>query len=501
MGAGHAIPGEPQWQNEAEDAEGWPGLEVLRCDHCGQTIQRLLRCAACRRAFFCGRECQRAAWPRHREVCGVRSSTTADDARSKSPRAASPGGNRLATVDGGPCSTASDAFRRCLDAFASSRFREALQEANVAAESAAEEEHWELHCEALRIRGQCFEQLQDMTAARAALGDALAQVRARLTGAAAAHAEANVLLRLGAVAKRSSRPGLATQYQRNAVALLEANGDDKDTLAAAYNNLGISAGQQGMTSAARAAFSRAVELRKETGHAEGLCACATNLANLLRGEGQPEAAVSELEDARRLARTAGSRRLEDQVLLNLANLYENELRPYQRRPADSGDDGSSSTEEREAQPHVHVPAAEAALRCRRALFKLPEVPSGAAAERQVPVKCGQCSIDLRGRPSHLRCSRCRRSWYCSRNCQRSAWPRHSAGCRAPELPSAAELELKTRSCPVCLEGLALLEQTADGREVTILQCHHCLHTECWSQWSSTGGTSCPVCRDSLSFSA
>jgi len=357
-----------------------------------------------------------------------------------------------------------------------------------------------LRCDALRLRGQCLEQLRDLTAARTALGDALAEVRARLSGASAAHAEANILLRLGAVAARSSRPGLATQYQRNAVALLEANGNDKDTLAAAYNNLGISAGRQGMRSAARAAFSRAVELRKETGHAEGLCACATNLANLLRGEDKLEAAVSELEDARRLARNAGSRRLEDQVLLNLANLYENELRPYQRRSADRSVDGSSSTAVEEVtQISVHGPAA-AALRSRRALFRLPEAPSVAAVDGQVPVKCSQCSMDLRGRPSHLRCSRCRRSLYCSRSCQRNAWPRHSVGCRAPDPPSAVELELKSRNCPVCLEGLALLEQTADGREVTVLQCHHCLHTECWSQWSSNGGTTCPVCRDSLPFS-
>lgn len=497
MGAGHAIPGEPHWENEAEDAEGWPGLEVLRCDHCGQTIQRLRRCSACRRAFFCGLDCQRAAWPRHREVCGMRSST-ADNANSNA-RAASPGEGRLATVVA--CGMASDAFRRGLDAFACSQFREALQEANAAAEAAAEEARWELRCEALRLRGQCFEQLRDLAAARTTLGDALAEVRARLSGATAAHAEANVLLRLGAVAARSSRPGLATQYQRNAVALLEANGNDKDTLAAAYNNLGISAGQQGMTSAARAAFSRAVELRKETGHAEGLCACATNLANLLRGEGKPEAAVSELEDARCLARNAGSRRLEDQVLLNLANLYENELRPYQRRPADRSTNGGSTTVEEETQSSEHVPASVAAVRCRRALFKLPEVPLVGAGDGQVPVKCSQCSMDLRGRPSHLRCSRCRRSLYCSRNCQRSAWPRHSAGCRAPELPSATELELKNRTCPVCLEGLALLEQTTDGKEVTVLQCHHCLHTACWSRWSSSGGSTCPVCRDNLPFSA
>jgi len=357
MGAGHAIPGDTQWENEAEDAEGWPGLEVLRCDHCGQTIQRLRRCAACRRAFFCGRDCQRAAWPRHREVCGIRNSV-ADNASNTSPRSASKGEGRLATV--GACGMASDALRRGVDAFASSQFRESMQEANAAAAAAAEEEHWELRCEALRLRGQCFEQLRDLAAARTALGDALTEVRARLSGASAARAEANVLLRLGAVAARSSRPGLATQYQRNAVALLEANGNDKDTLAAAYNNLGISAGRQGMTSGARAAFSRAKELRKETGHAEGLCACATNLANLLRGEDKLDAAVSELEDARRLARNAGSRRLEDQVLLNLANLYENELRPYQRRLADSSVDGGSTAVEDETQTSVHVPAAAAA---------------------------------------------------------------------------------------------------------------------------------------------
>ena len=35
------------------------------CDGCATTQDKLACCSACRSAYFCGKECQRASWPRH----------------------------------------------------------------------------------------------------------------------------------------------------------------------------------------------------------------------------------------------------------------------------------------------------------------------------------------------------------------------------------------------------------------------------------------------------
>jgi len=44
-----------------------------RCDHCGkmQSLlgQKLKKCAICQVTFYCGRECQKAAWKTHKKVC------------------------------------------------------------------------------------------------------------------------------------------------------------------------------------------------------------------------------------------------------------------------------------------------------------------------------------------------------------------------------------------------------------------------------------------------
>merc|ERR1712032_1454581 len=165
-------------------------------------------------------------------------------------------------------------------------------------------------------------------------------------------------------------------------------GGDKDSLAAAYNNLAISASQHGLQDAARTSFERALVLRKETGNVNGICACSTNLAN------------------------------------------------------------------------------------------------------------------LRNRTRQLRCSRCRRSFYCSPDCQRGAWRQHSPTCQTPtQAPHVArEAEIRSRSCVICLEGLKLLDETRGDEKVTILECLHCLHTVCWTGCTETGRDDCPVCRNNLGFS-
>ncbi|PRW32982.1 MSS51 mitochondrial [Chlorella sorokiniana] len=47
------------------------------CDHCGQqegeeaSSVQLKRCGRCERALYCCRDCQRAAWPTHKQACGT----------------------------------------------------------------------------------------------------------------------------------------------------------------------------------------------------------------------------------------------------------------------------------------------------------------------------------------------------------------------------------------------------------------------------------------------
>lgn len=562
MGAGSSIPGEPHWDDVEADPTGWPGLELMFCDHCGAASSKLLRCSMCRSAFFCNQQCQRAAWSNHRVICGRR--PVADERPASgpgSPASSAPGSPRTPGV-------AKEALRKGVVAFRERRFREALQSAEEAAAAAMQgspgESGAELRCEALRLRGQCLEQLADLTQAKETYSESLAEAKARLTGSARAKAEANALLRLGSIAARSSRPGIAVQYQRKAVSLLEADGQEKDVLAAAYNNLGISAMRHGLEDAAKMAFERACALRTETGDVEGLCACSTNLANLLRSRDQPADAAQHLERARTMARDSKNTRLERQVLVNLANLYENELpalessssadlesttaadsqlsvcsqdtaepsvQPVEVTSAGaddslasprsdsqhSGDEvypadapkqpgsmvptepkpklGKGIAEEREPQLALTpIQAAERALRCRRALFGLQEAPPS-----QPEPRCGGCGLDLcEPGCKQLRCTRCRGAVYCSAACQRNAWPEHSQKCRRP---SSEEQALRAQICPVCLEGLGLLERTGPGAsKIAILECLHCLHMACWEECQASRGGSCPVCRSTLEYS-
>jgi ankyrin repeat protein len=62
-----------------------------RCNQCGATSttrddgtpRRPMKCAGCRRARFCNAECQRAAWNRHKPVCGKRADVDAAKSSTK----------------------------------------------------------------------------------------------------------------------------------------------------------------------------------------------------------------------------------------------------------------------------------------------------------------------------------------------------------------------------------------------------------------------------------
>lgn len=55
------------------DAETLYWLEYTHdksCGHCHKIHDKLSRCSRCHSAFYCSRDCQRAAWKVHKQVCG-----------------------------------------------------------------------------------------------------------------------------------------------------------------------------------------------------------------------------------------------------------------------------------------------------------------------------------------------------------------------------------------------------------------------------------------------
>jgi hypothetical protein len=54
-----------EFVNSERFSDGW----VPRCMHCGDAGESLRACASCKTALFCGRECQKAEWRRHKAYC------------------------------------------------------------------------------------------------------------------------------------------------------------------------------------------------------------------------------------------------------------------------------------------------------------------------------------------------------------------------------------------------------------------------------------------------
>ena len=64
--------GEGRLRSSGKGEEG-AGRGVRVCDHCGDVAasRKNLWCARCKEVCYCGRECQRAAWPEHKPTCVV----------------------------------------------------------------------------------------------------------------------------------------------------------------------------------------------------------------------------------------------------------------------------------------------------------------------------------------------------------------------------------------------------------------------------------------------
>ena len=44
-------------------------VDVHRCFECGRHGHNLPRCTQCSQAYYCGADCQRKHWPKHKPVC------------------------------------------------------------------------------------------------------------------------------------------------------------------------------------------------------------------------------------------------------------------------------------------------------------------------------------------------------------------------------------------------------------------------------------------------
>jgi hypothetical protein len=91
--------------------------------------------------------------------------------------------------------------------------------------------------------------------------------------------------------------------------------------------------------------------------------------------------------------------------------------------------------------------------------------------------CANCGIH-----GHLRCSRCKNVYYCSKVCQRITWKSHKSSCKPND------------ECPICFD-------TTDA-PVTTLSCKHILHTERLNKRKQAPkdehrSVTCPLCRTQI----
>lgn len=72
----------------------WAAPAARTCGRCGAALC-VSRCARCKAAFYCNAECQRAAWPAHKGVCGAARAAGGADGSSSS---SGDGGRVTATI-------------------------------------------------------------------------------------------------------------------------------------------------------------------------------------------------------------------------------------------------------------------------------------------------------------------------------------------------------------------------------------------------------------------
>ena len=284
------------------------------------------RCSACKQVWFCGRECQKRAWPQHKDAC------------------------RLAQGE--------LQLEAGIASFQQGDIRAALRALETAAKTFAKAEHGRRHCEASLLVGECHKLLQNVVGADAAFETALATAADGIQKSEALSAKATL-----ASARRDW--GRAQELLQEALSLAQdasAEGEaGRKALRAegvAHSNLGKCLSGQGKLEEAVGSFESALRCRRSSGaEPSELATCCTNLASaLIMGsgdgptlggvaaptaaeEGKPgeassrERALSLYGEALELAEANGLKKLLQPLLTNLSNYLEDDDQPDSRAQA------------------------------------------------------------------------------------------------------------------------------------------------------------------------
>ena len=290
------------------------------------------RCSACKQVWFCGRDCQKAAWPQHKDVCHQTQAELQLEA----------GMGRFQQGD----------------------IRGALEKCEAAAAAFSKAPHGRRYCEASLLVGECHKLLQNVAKAGAAFETALAAavddiqksevLSAQATLASARHdwGKSQSLLQeaLSLASLARGGPGESDAGQRQA---LRAQG-------VAHSNLGKCLSGQGKVAEAVQSFESALRCRRSSGSEPSeVATCCTNLASALimrsgdaptlgaggtvpsgPGSGKPDGALADREralslytEALNLAQANGLKKLLQPLLINLSNYHEEYDHPDSRAQA------------------------------------------------------------------------------------------------------------------------------------------------------------------------
>jgi len=293
------------------------------CLACGKSDGPLKRCSKCRSVRFCSVECQRRAWKAHKPDC-------ARLARESGHQAQSP--TKVPVTDISPPKAAAcnltnnivvEDESRGAAFFHEGRYREALaafqrMETTARAEGLKKEEG-----RALRLLGNAMDKMN----APSAEVEEVYKRSLRI-----AHQEDdmvlsfNVLLGMGSHATKTEDLDLAEHFYLQAQMLAQRVLSQEEESIAESNLAMCLAMSDSRRAESFSHFRKAISLGGSNKHSRAILH--SNFASALSADGKVAEAQKEYTDALAVAREIGNQRVEMNVLMNLANLYETELKQH-----------------------------------------------------------------------------------------------------------------------------------------------------------------------------